>query len=197
MLYHGNAGSACYRSLYAELFAEAGYGTIVVKYSGYGGDPLLPRHERVKHDVANIVAFLESRSQQAAVVVGESIGSGPAALHATSHSAERPALLLLSPFTSINDLARARFWFYPTSFLVENAYDNRAVLSGYPGPALIVHGENDRVVPTTMGRTLYEGFSGPADILIVPGAGHNDPFSTPTTHTAIVNFLKNLQTSAP
>lgn len=42
-------------------------------------------------------------------------------------------------------------------------------------PTLIIHGEEDEIIPVTEGRALYE-LSGAArkEALFVPGAGHND-----------------------
>jgi hypothetical protein len=44
VLYHGNAGSACDRYFYADLFSLAGYGYIIVEYAGYSNDPTPTTH---------------------------------------------------------------------------------------------------------------------------------------------------------
>jgi fermentation-respiration switch protein FrsA (DUF1100 family) len=41
-------------------------------------------------------------------------------------------------------------------------------------PVLIVHGENDRIVPISLGERLYGLVRVPKRIVRVAGAGHND-----------------------
>jgi fermentation-respiration switch protein FrsA (DUF1100 family) len=41
-------------------------------------------------------------------------------------------------------------------------------------PVLVVHGENDFVVPMTLGKRLYGLIRAPKHFVSVPGAGHND-----------------------
>jgi len=129
VLYHGNAGSACDRYFYAAQFVQAGYGYIIVEYAGFSNDPREPSHELIKQDVGNVIAYLQSENTEESIVVGESIGTGFATHHARLHPPER--LLLISPFTNLSDIAKERFWFYPTSLLVDNALDNVASLKNY------------------------------------------------------------------
>ena len=41
-------------------------------------------------------------------------------------------------------------------------------------PVLVVHGENDFVVPMTLGKRLYSLIRAQKRFVSVPGAGHND-----------------------
>jgi pimeloyl-ACP methyl ester carboxylesterase len=41
-------------------------------------------------------------------------------------------------------------------------------------PVLVVHGENDAVVPITLGKQLYDLISAPKRFVRIAGAGHND-----------------------
>jgi uncharacterized protein len=41
-------------------------------------------------------------------------------------------------------------------------------------PVLVVHGENDTVVPVTLGKRLYGLIRAPKRFVSVAGAGHND-----------------------
>jgi fermentation-respiration switch protein FrsA (DUF1100 family) len=41
-------------------------------------------------------------------------------------------------------------------------------------PVLVVHGENDTIVPVTLGERLYGLISAPKCFVRIAGAGHND-----------------------
>jgi len=187
ILYHGNAGTACNRAFYAALFADTGYDYVVVEYAGYSDDPRTPTHDLIKQDVKNVIAWLASENITDVTLVGESIGAGVASYHT---SLAPPAkLLLITPFTDLAAVAKQRFWFYPTSLLVENAYDNVANLATYSGPTYIIHGKKDRLIPYPLGRELYETLQGDKTFETIEAAGHNDLFNSPETVGAIQTFL--------
>jgi len=187
VLYHGNAGSACDRAWYTELFGAAGYGYVLVEYAGYSNDTRSPSHELILADVKNVIAFLSERQVAEVVVVGESIGTGPAAYHASLAAPQK--LLLISPFTNLAALAKNQFWFYPTSLLVDNAYDNVAALANYKGAVQIIHGEKDTLIPLRQAQTLYDSLGTNKAIHIVSGVGHNDLFMDQTASERVVLFL--------
>jgi len=187
VLYHGNAGSACDRAGYAQLFVAAGYDYVIVEYAGYGNDDRKPTHDLIKQDDRNVINWLEQNNLTDVTLVGESIGGGVAAYHTTL--APPAKLLLITPFTDLGAVASDRFWFYPTSLLVENAYDNVANLASYPGPTHIIHGTKDKLIPYAMGRELYESLPGDKTFVLIEGVGHNNLFSSVETFAAIKLFL--------
>lgn len=63
-------------------------------------------------------------------------------------------------------------------------------------PVLILHGEDDRFVPCSMSREIYEAAAGEKVLVTFPGAGHGISYlvDPPTYHKAVVDFLqKTLQ----
>ena len=188
VLYHGNAGSACDRKFYADIFSQAGYGYIIVEYAGYSNNVKKPSHELIKHDVKNVLEYINENHFSRITVVGESIGTGIASYHVSLQSPDK--LLLISPFSDLADVAKNRFWFYPTSILVNNAFDNIANLSQYQNPITIIHGNNDSIIPHKLGQKLFTSLKTKKEFVIIVGAGHNDLFVYPETYTAVTNFLK-------
>lgn len=189
VLYHGNAGSACDRFFYANMFTQAGYGYIVVEYTGYGNDSKKPSHDKIKNDVKNVLTYINENQLSRITIVGESIGTGVASYHSSLQSPDK--LLLISPFSNLVDIAKSRFWFYPTSILVDNAFDNVSKLSRYQNPITIIHGSNDRVIPYKLGQKLYESIKAQKTFITIAGAGHNDLFIYPEIYITIENFLKS------
>lgn len=187
VLYHGNAGAACDRAWYTELFRAAGYGYVLVEYAGYSNDARAPSHQLILADVKNVIAFLSDRQVTKVAVVGESIGTGPAAYHASLAAPQK--LLLILPFTNLAALAKNQFWFYPTSLLVDNAYDNVSALTNYEGEVQIIHGEKDTLIPLSQAQALYDSLGTKKAIHIVSGVGHNDLFMDQTASERIIQFL--------
>ena len=189
VVYHGNAGSACDRTYYSSLLLAAGYAPILVEYAGYSADPEPPSHQRIKRDVTNVIDYLHLQSITEVVVIGESIGSGPASYHAALAPPAR--LVLITPFTSLRDLARYHYWFYPSGLVVDNAFDNVALLARYQGPLLLLHGKRDTVVPPEMSEALAASRPAFSNHIVLLTAGHNDIYS----HSEFVPTLQSWLTA--
>jgi fermentation-respiration switch protein FrsA (DUF1100 family) len=88
------------------------------------------------------------------------------------------------------DVAKKHYWFYPTSILVTNAYDNTILLSTYRNPVTIIHGDMDTIISHELGQKLFSSLDTQKEFVTIEDAGHNDLFSHQQTHTAVVDFLK-------
>lgn len=189
VLYHGNAGSACDRYFYANIFEGKGYSYLIPEYAGFSNDSQKPSHDLIKNDVRNVLEFIASQNFSETAVVGESVGSGAASYHA---SIKAPAkLLLISPFTSLLDIAREIYWFYPVSLMVDNAFDNTELLKNYKNTLMVIHGENDEIISYKFGKKLFDEASSEEKKMInIPGAGHNDLPVYDIFYTSIYEFLK-------
>jgi fermentation-respiration switch protein FrsA (DUF1100 family) len=64
--------------------------------------------------------------------------------------------------------------FKPISFLLPRHYNNLEKIKRVKVPKLIIHGDNDPIVPFSMGRKLFENASSPKFFYPIKGAGHND-----------------------
>ena len=188
VLYHGNAGSACDRAFYAEIFTSAGYGYAIVEYAGYSNDPRQTTHDLIKTDVQNVISYFENEGREVYGVTGESIGTGPASYHASLRAPEK--LLLITPFTNLRDLAQDRFWFYPTSLLVDNAFDNVKNLENYNGNVGIIHGRKDSVIPYSFSENLSKQIETEVTLFTIEQADHNNLFLYDETYQAINSFFE-------
>ncbi len=59
-------------------------------------------------------------------------------------------------------------------------------------PILLVHGEDDHVVPCEMVYALRDACASPVEVLTVPGAGHGISWyvDMPAYQTALLNFME-------
>ena len=83
--------------------------------------------------------------EQDIIVIGRSMGSGPACQVALQYE-NLAALVLVSPYTSLKAAARSLFGSV-ASFLVRERFDNLKAMEQIRCPTLIVHGQKDSLIP--------------------------------------------------
>jgi len=89
-------------------------------------------------------------------------------------TADVTALLLITPWDGIEQVARHHYPWLPVGWLLRDRYDSVANLSGYTGRVAVVIAEQDSIVPPKLGRALFESLPEPKRLWIVPAADHND-----------------------
>jgi len=105
------------------------------------------------------------------IIVGRSIGSGPAVDLASRHT-DSAGVLLISPISSGVWVVAGR----TASRLLYAAdiFRNYEKIGRITAPIAIVHGEADEVVPVSCGQHLHSISQNPAEPLWIPQHGHND-----------------------
>lgn len=189
IVYPGNAGTACDRAHYADWITNAGWGYILVNYSGYADGTGRPSHERIKVDVQNVTAFIKELDVDNIAIIGESLGAAVAGLHTKQMPPED--LLLITPFDTLDNVARYHYWYLPTRWVTLTAYDTVAALASYQGQVTILHGTHDEVIPLPLAYALYDALSTPSKKFItIDGASHNTLLLNPETQSTINEFLQ-------
>ena len=82
--------------------------------------------------------------------------------------------MLEAPFTSDVDVGAHHYWFVPVRLLMKDQFRSDLRAGKVTAPVLVVHGENDFVVPMALGKCLYGLIRAPKRFVSVAGAGHND-----------------------
>mmetsp|Transcript_21136 Transcript_21136/g.61001 ORF Transcript_21136/g.61001 Transcript_21136/m.61001 type:complete len:457 (-) Transcript_21136:87-1457(-) len=100
---------------------------------------------------------------------GRSLGTGPAVALATQH--EVAGLILVSPFTSIRDLFRSQVGVLAE--LVDNRFRNQELAAKIESPTLIVHGQQDTLIPLDHGKRVYEALITRKMMVCPATMGHN------------------------
>jgi fermentation-respiration switch protein FrsA (DUF1100 family) len=172
---HGNAGNIASRIGYVRMFHRLGYSALLVDYRGYGMSTGTPSEAGTYQDAQAAWRYLRGdRDLPAAkiAVLGESLGGGVASWLAAQQ--QPGALILLSTFTSIPDLAAELYPFLPVRWLSRIRYDSLARLKGGLTTAILVaHSPDDEIVPFAHGKRLYEAASEPRQFLELAGS-HNE-----------------------
>lgn len=173
---HGNAGNLAERSDVLIELAGLGANLLAIDYRGYGSSQGTPNEAGVYRDAAAAYRFLLERTQPSQLIVlGESLGGGPACELAAS--APIGGLILQSTFTSIPDMAKVAYPWLPTFMMVRTRFDNLERIARIRVPKLIVHSRADDVIPFAMGERLFAAAPDPKQALWLTHAHHNDAFA--------------------
>ncbi|KTC73903.1 2-hydroxy-6-oxononadienedioate/2-hydroxy-6-oxononatrienedioate hydrolase [Legionella birminghamensis] len=169
---HGNGGHIGMRMPMARQWIKKGYGVLLLEYRGYSGNPGSPSEKGFYQDAEAAREFLSQQgvSNKHLVIYGESLGAGVA----TYLSIKNPAcaLILQSPFTSLTAVAR---YHYPLIVIPPwDKYDSLSRIRQIKSPLLVLHGDQDRIVPYLQGVELYESANQPKEFVRVLNRGHNN-----------------------
>ena len=181
--FHGNAGNISHRLDNLLLLSRRlNINILIFDYRGYGNSHGKPSEPGLYADAEAALAYLRSRPDIDATrltLFGRSLGCAVAVHLATRHPVK--AVILESPFTSIDAMARHMRGgitsLIPTSWLIRSEFDSLSKIPNIHAPILIIHGDQDDIVPIQMARELYAAANHPKQFHPIPGAGHNNTVS--------------------
>jgi len=164
----------------------------IFDYRGYGSSEGQPDEAGTYADAAGAWSYLTDQRGMAPdeiVIFGRSLGAAVA-----SHLAARvasAALIIESAFTSAADVAAGAYWFLPVRRLIRYRYDTHTELKDVRQPLLVIHSDDDEIIPVAHGEKLFSVAHEPKIFLRIWG-GHNDGFyvSEPVYSQGIDEFLR-------
>jgi uncharacterized protein len=179
---HGNGGNISYRTDLVELLTKAGASVLIYDYEGYGASDGTPSVAGICKDGFGAYKYLtETKNIKAdrIILYGESLGAA-----VTTYLAARVpcrAIILQSGFASLRQIALERYpilSIYPESFFPEPHLNNLEILSQAHPPLLIIHGQQDTVIPCAHADSLYRHALAPKKIVVFPESGHTNFYKT-------------------
>ena len=192
---HGNAGNISHRvdNLY-EMHELLGTNIFIFDYRGYGRSEGSPSEDGTYLDGEAAMEFLSNRGDTGTktVLFGRSLGGAVAVEIAVQRKID--ALILESPFTSIQAMAKKHYPFLPgIGLLVRAKYDSISKIGMVDVPVMVVHGESDEIAPFEMGKELFEAANEPKRFYAIQGAGHNDTYLVggQPYYDALARFLRD------
>ena len=137
---------------------EAGASVLVLQYRGFGNSTGSPTEEGVIVDGTTAFDWLRGRvGDRPIIVVGRSLGGAVAAQVALRRDVG--GLVLESTFTSVPDMARRMIKIPGIQYFVATAFDTVDALKRRDMPLVIIHGNEDTLVPIEMGYALLDAAS--------------------------------------
>jgi hypothetical protein len=172
--FHGNAGNIGHRLPGLMKLNDFGLNVLGVSYRGYGKSQGKPSEKGIYMD--GEAAFAHATGvlgfpPEKVFIFGRSIGTA-VAIH-VSQRKHIGGLVLVTPLTSGADLAKAS-GLKLLSFLAGDAFNNIGKIGLVTCPVLVVHGSQDRTIPVSMGRAIYDNITSSKQFVEIAGANHND-----------------------
>jgi fermentation-respiration switch protein FrsA (DUF1100 family) len=146
---------------------------LIFDYPGYGkseGQPSEAGCYAAASAAYNWITEIQQVPADKVLLVGQSLGTGVATQLALDR--QYRALILISPFTSMPDMAAERLPVFPGRWFIHNQFDNLARIGQCCRPLLVVHGVADELVPICQGETLIAAANSPKKFLPLEGVGH-------------------------
>ena len=156
---HGNGGQAGNRAYVLPRIAPAD-SLYVLEYPGYGERPGKP--SRTAFDRAALKAYTALVAQHGVeniIVLGESLGTGPASQLASAPTPPRHIVLVV-PFAVLKEVAQENFRLLPVGLIMLDRWDNIAALRGFTGRVDIFGATHDTVIPIRHARKLAASVPG-------------------------------------
>ncbi len=192
VFFHGNAMVWPQSTCCTSAAATAGYGLLLAEYRGYNGNPGEPTEQGLYADGRAALAWLAAQGTlpEDTVLVGYSLGSGVATQLASEISPR--ALILLSGYARIVDVAGGKYPLLPVGSLLLDRFDNVDKIGQIDVPVLLVHGAADELVPLEQARAM-EAAQPAAQLIILPGGGHHEAAESDVMQERQVEFLHALK----
>lgn len=193
VILHGNGenlGTMAYAGL-IERFMGLGVSFLALDYPGYGRSLGRASKASAVAATSEALAWLRQEHPEAKIVLwGWSLGAA-VALQAAQQEPDLDGLALFSPWTSLEAVAREHFpgWLVRLGLL--ERYDSLEAAGEVRCAALIVHGQQDRIIPARHGAALSSRFAELERWVEVPETGHNDLLSHPRVWQELARFLEN------
>ncbi len=181
--FHGNAGNIGDRLDYIELLHHNVEASILIfDYRGYGLSEGVPSEPGLHLDGHAAIHFLTNHiytegNAENIILLGRSLGSAVAIKLASLYDVR--SLVIEAPFPSITALAKHNYPYLPEALfnrVLKARFDSQLAMQSLRVPLMVIHGDQDSIVPIKMGKALYESADVPKYFYSVDGADHNDTY---------------------
>ena len=183
---HGSRWDLTGQLFRIEQVHALGFSVLAIDYRGFGkSSGELPSEATVYEDAQiaweRFVTLQPDPTKR--FIYGHSLGGAVAIDLAARLSEQTPpgsavparGLIVESTFTTLGDIARSlTVSWLPVETLLTQKFDSLKKISHVRLPVLIVHGVDDRMVPSRFSQELYDAAGDPKKLLLVDGATHNN-----------------------
>ena len=161
-VFHGSGSKVANWTKLLRPLLEDGYQLFLMEYRGFGGSEGNASHETVAADAHRAFLYLVGREDvkdKPLLILGQSYGGQLAINVAARYPEEVDALVTEGAFTSFRNIA-----VYSTPWIgkpftwafFRNPYSSVKCIQKAAMPKLIIHSQEDDVVPFFMGKELFE-----------------------------------------
>lgn len=171
---HGNGGNISNRLNSIEIFNSLNMNIFIFDYQGYGQSEGSATEKNTYDDAMRAWEYLLNKGTKAEniIIFGRSLGGAIAANLASK--VEPKGVILESTFTSVKEMVSDVYPFVPSA-LIYFKYETKEYLKDINVPMLVIHSENDDIVPFKHGEAVFKSANKPKTFLKISGT-HNQGF---------------------
>jgi len=153
---HGNAGSLENRIHKINHFENMTINFLLLSWRGFSGNKGQPTEQGLYQDARSAVNWLIKQGviEENIIIYGESLGTGVATEIAQDRNFA--GVILESPFTSMVAAGKSKYPIFPIRLLLKDRYESDKKIKNINSPVLIMHGEEDKIVPFWMGEKMFK-----------------------------------------
>ena len=153
---HGNAGSLENRIHKINHFEDMNINFLLLSWRGFSGNKGKPTEKGLYQDARSAVKWLVKQGviEENIIIYGESLGTG-----ITTEIAQNKnfaGIILETPFTSMVEAGKSKYPIFPIKLLLKDKYESDKKIKNIKSPVLIMHGEEDQIVPFWMGEKMFQ-----------------------------------------
>ena len=154
--FHGNAGRLENRIHKLNHFKDMNINFLIISWRGFSGNSGNPSEQGLYKDGKSAIDWLKNMGleDKDIILYGESLGTGIAT--EIAQNKKFAGLILETPFTSMIDAAKNVYPYIPVGLLLKDRYENDKKIKNINIPLLVMHGEEDQIIPFKMGKKIYE-----------------------------------------
>lgn len=178
--FHGNGEVLYNNNAYQGWLRYLGITSYAIDYPGYGLSSGWPSEEGIYKAAETVWKYAVERDKpdpHDMVFLGVSMGTGPATYLASQHNPK--ALVLVSPYTSIDDVVAERGLFRYLAPLLRTHFPSKKYITQLTDTCVVaLHGNLDTVIHSHHSedlKALYHGDGG-FHLITDPDTGHDDVF---------------------
>lgn len=174
---HGNTGNLTNGAPAIPGLLAAGLNVFSFDYRGYGRSSGIPT---VGGLIEDAIAAAEEHEKLRpndlpSILFGYSLG-GAVALQ-LSHRWRFDGLVLQSTFTNLREMARHRYPRTGIHYVAGRELDSVEAIGRVEVPTVVVHGTDDKTVPSWMAERLFEASRHGRELVLVDGGAHTNLFA--------------------
>jgi pimeloyl-ACP methyl ester carboxylesterase len=204
ILLHGIADNRASLSGVVARFAKRGLTVVAYDSRAHGnsGGSACTYGYLEKEDLRRVIDSLESKP---VVLLGTSLGAA-VALQEAADDPRVSGVVAAEVFSDLKTVARERAPFVLSDNVIKRAFtiaeergqfkvdfvDVTAAARRITRPVLLVHGADDSDTGPDHSRRVYDALAGPKQLILVPGAGHNESLSKGETWDRIERWIDDL-----
>jgi len=192
---HGNGENVSQLLDWAETMrSDFRCNVLIFDYAGYGKSEGKPTAPGVLDDGLAALNFLVQQEKiptDQIIVYGFSLGGSVAVDLASKH--EVKALIVESSFTSLGEMGRKMFPFFPAEYFLWEQLASIKKIGNVRCPVFISHGQADQVIPFSQGQSLFEAANEPKTFFVPPeGLDYHSAPHSDEHHEALREFFGGL-----